>query len=175
VQASTPADVQRLATNAGYYNSSRRRKLTDDSKKGVLDAAFSSELSDTQRTEWQKEIGARKDYEQKVISASIVGELDRMCLLSEDQWTKLEPMLAARLKEYSQDFNQMFSSQEAWFLQSYYMLTPLAGIPEKEVRTILTDAQWKQWSSSNQFSNCTRYWENIESNHKSRVRSKATQ
>jgi len=67
----------------------------------------------------------------------------------------------------------MFSSPDStWFLQSYSMLTPIAGIPEKTMRSILTDGQWKQLNGSNSFNNAQRYWENIQTRHKQRLKEK---
>ncbi|MEO6567802.1 MAG: hypothetical protein ABIO94_03490, partial [Opitutaceae bacterium] len=90
-----------------------------------------------------------------------------------EQWSKLRPLLIEELEEYGPEFDQMFSPGSTfWFLQSHYVLTPVAGIPEKEMKQILSGEQWKQLTSAQQFSNAQNYWQNIASNHKRRVKAR---
>lgn len=173
MQGATPADFQQRAENVGYSSARRRGSGSDKDRKGVWEATVAAELTDAQRAAWQKEIDARKAHEQKTIVASLIAGLDQICRLTEDQWGAFDPVLTGKLTDYGPEFDQMFSNREnAWFLQSYYMLTPVAGIEEKELRKILTDEQWKQLNSTHYFSNAMSYWQNIERNQKQRVKEK---
>ncbi len=171
LEDATPADFRQRAANVTQFASAQQlRAQSGSAAKGIWEAAVAAELTGAQRAAWQKEIDARKAYEQQTIVANLVEEFDRLCMLTDEQWGKLEPLLAERMKDYGPEFEQMFGNWETpWFLQNYCLLTPVAGIPEKEMRKILTDEQWKHWTFTSQFGNGSRYWGNIESNHKQRI------
>jgi hypothetical protein len=171
MENATPADFQQRTSNLDYDAGRRRRMRSDKNAKGVWEKTVAAELTEAQRAAWQKEVDARKAYERQMIVASVLAGLDELCVLTEDQWIKLDPVLVKQLEDYGPDFDQMFSDRNTvWFLQSYYVLTPLAGIPEQDLRKIISDEQWKQLTSAQQFSNARSYWQNIESNHKQRAK-----
>ena len=58
-----------------------------------------------------------------------------------------------------------------WYLQTYSSLLPMAGVPEKEMKTILSKAQWDRWAGED-LGNAMNYWDSIENNHKNRVQQK---
>ena len=173
LQGATPADFQQRLANVGFNlaNQNQRRLGAKGGPKGLWEKTVATELSEAQREAWTKETEAREADEQRTIVVTLLGELDRICLLTDEQRGQFEPLLTAHMKEYGPDFAIAFSYQSSgWFLMGYYMLTPVAGLGEKEVRKIVTDGQWKQLSGSQQYSNGVRYWENIETSHKQRVK-----
>ena len=173
LQGATPADFQQRLQNIGLNSVYRRRPSTSAGKDGIWEKTVVAELTEAQRAAWKKETDARDADEQRTVFVTILGEIDRTCLLTEEQRGKFEPLLTAHLQEYDPELRGMFpQGNNGWFLMGYYMLTPVAGIPEKELRTILSDAQWKALSGSQQFSNGAQYWDNIEQNHKRRVKEK---
>jgi hypothetical protein len=56
-----------------------------------------------------------------------------------------------------------------WFLQYYYAMVPVAGVPEKEMQGILTPQQWKLCKDRD-LPDAMQYWEGIENNHKNRLK-----
>ena len=171
LQGATPADFQQRLDNIGMNATSRRRPATSTGTDGIWEKTVAKELTEAQRAAWKKETEARDVDEQQTSFVTLVGEIDLLCVLTEEQRGKFEPLLSAHLKEYEPELRNMFAQgNNGWFLMGYYMLTPVAGMGEKELRKILTDGQWKALSGSQQFSNGARYWENIEQSHKQRVK-----
>ncbi|MEO8352184.1 MAG: hypothetical protein ABI680_10680, partial [Chthoniobacteraceae bacterium] len=170
----TPADVRQRLGNMGVSPNRRSRLGAAAEKKDLFDATVETELNDAQRAAWKKELEARETYRQRSVVRSLLSELDRLCFLTPEQLEKLEPIVSEQIEEYGPDMDQMFGYSDSlgWFMQPYYALTPVAGIPEKTMREIFADEQWKQWTASNQYNNGTNYWKNIESNHKRRVKAR---
>jgi hypothetical protein len=71
------------------------------------------------------------------------------------------------LTEYQPDIERYMSG--AWFLQYYYALVPVAGVPEKDIQAILPAAQWKLCKERD-LPDAMQYWEGIENNHKNRLK-----
>ena len=173
LQGATPAEFQQRLQNIGVNSVNRRRPSGGARKDGIWDKAVATELTEAQRAAWKMETDARDVDEQRTIFGTILGEIDRVCLLTGEQRGKFEPLLTAHLQEYEPELRNMLSQgYNGWFLGGYYRLTPVAGMPEKELRTILSDAQWKALSGSQQFTNGARYWEGIKQNHERRVKEK---
>jgi hypothetical protein len=49
------------------------------------------------------------------------------------------------------------------------MFLPVAGIPEKDFKAILTKDQWDRWTRSSEFSNVSNFWTMVDRNHQARV------
>ena len=103
LQGATPADFQQRIENIGLNSMNRRRPAAVAEKDGIWEKTVAAELTDAQRAAWKKETDARDADEQETVVAVLLGELDRLCLLTEEQRGKFEPMLAAHLKEYGPD------------------------------------------------------------------------
>jgi hypothetical protein len=71
------------------------------------------------------------------------------------------------LAEYQPDLERYMSTN--WFLQYYYAMVPVAGVPEKEMQGILTPQQWKLYKDRD-LPDAVQYWEGIENNHKNRLK-----
>jgi hypothetical protein len=136
----------------------------------ILDAAIKAELGDEQQSAWKAEVNARADYHNEAVAALIMAQFDRKVLLTSEQFEKLAPKVTEVVKNYGPDMRQMFSSSERWYLQYYTMFMPLAGVPEKDLKDVLSKEQWDGWSGCNEFSNVVSYWVNIKRNHDNRIK-----
>jgi hypothetical protein len=170
LREATPATIkQRLASVQDYYF---QRGGVSAQSQPVWDATVKNELTTEQRSAWQKEVDERAAYRAKAIVAAILAEFDRRNTLTVEQWTKLEPVIAQVLKEYGPDIGNMFSyaNSSPWYLQQHTMLMVFAGVPENELKPILSTEQWDQWTRSDVFTNSKSYWENVQANHAQRVK-----
>ncbi len=171
VRDGTPQTVVQRLVAMDNYNPQRGRVIEP---KGLWLKAVRTELNDTQRAAWDKEIEARNAFREKAIIAAVMSEFDRSNTLTAAQWATLEPMVAGIIKEYSPEIGSMFSPSNSipWHLQYYTTLIPFVGIPENDLKTVLRKEQWERWIGSSEYSNCKNYWENIQSNHAQRVKTK---
>jgi hypothetical protein len=172
VRDGTPQTIIQRLVAMENYNPQRGRLIGEP--KGLWLKTVRSELNDTQRAAWDKEIETRNAFREKAIIAAVMSEFDRNNTLTAAQWATIEPMIAGIIKEYSPEIGSMFSPSNSipWHLQYYTTLIPFVGIPENELKTVLRKEQWERWIGSSEYSNCKNYWENIQSNHAQRVKTK---
>jgi hypothetical protein len=147
---------------------------SSDGKSALWDQAVSAELSPEVRALWEKELNARVAFREVAIAALITVEFERKHALTSAQLAKLQPQVAQILKDYRDDFDGYFSSSDSsrWYLQTYSMFMPIAGIPEGELKATLSKEQWESWTTSNEYSNATQYWQNVKENHERRQKAK---
>ena len=169
VRDATPENVkQRLAGMENYtYGHSGSTASTP-----VWEKTMKSEMTDAARAAWKKELDARTAYHDAAITALLMVEFERKIPLRSEQRAKLEPIIAAKMKEYAPDIGMMFSSSYSWFLQSYTMFLPFAAVPEKELKEILGKDAWERWVQSPENGNLSSYWENVQNNHERRTKEK---
>ena len=170
IQGATPQNIkQRLLSMESYYY--ERNNTQTGSSQSVWKKTVAAQLNEERRAAWQKEVDARKDFFWRVVASAVLAEFDRRNVLTTDQWNKLEPILMKLVKDYSEDIENYFSGgySTPWYLQTYSTLLPFAGVPEKELKAILSKPQWDRWSGED-LGNAMNYWESIEGNHKSRVK-----
>jgi hypothetical protein len=167
----TPANVKQRIAGMGFSSSRRNTTRTDP---GYWEAAVKAELNEAQLAAWKKEVAARAEYRDKAIASLILAEFDRRVALTAAQWDQLAPRVSAMLTEYAPDIASMFSFSGGytWYLASHSMFLPIAAVPEKELKELLTGAQWERWSTGGEFGNVKSYWENIQRIHTNRVREK---
>ena len=167
----TPQNIkQRLESMEDYQFYQNRDEPPE--KQGYWKKAVDSELTEPQRASWQKEVDARTTFRDHAIAAMIMAEFDRKNSLTAAQWTKLEELVTKFLSDYSTDISSMFSSGNStpWYMESYAMFLPFAGIPEGTLKPILEKEQWDHWTGSNEFANVNNYWENVRQNHEQRLK-----
>lgn len=86
-----------------------------------------------------------------------------------DQWPDLHAAVLASLAEYGPDFEAaMGRSNVAWYLRNPGIIMPLAGIPEDQLRGILTERQYRRWRDQVGTST-TGFWSRVESSHRQRT------
>lgn len=171
LQDATAENIKQRLASMGVY--STQRSIVSGSPEAPLwDKTVKSELTEPQQAAWKKELDARVAYRNKAIVAIIMTEFDRKVSLTAEQWTKLEPIIAGKVKDYAPDIESMFSSSYpySWFLQSYTLFIPIAAIPEVDLKAILSKEQWDGWTGSPEMENTNNYWENVQSRHEQRVK-----
>ena len=45
----------------------------------------------------------------------------------------------------------------------------VAGVPDADLKAILTPDQWDRWTKSNEYSNASNMWQNVQQFHKQRI------
>lgn len=134
----------------------------------LWDNAVKAALSPDQAKAWKQEVDGRSAYEQKAIGGMIVWAFSQRVGLSPDQTAKLQPMVTKILADYSEDIGNFFSNGGVWYLQSFEMYLPICGIPDKELKGVLSEEQMDRWNRCDEHSNASMYWTAIAQNHKAR-------
>jgi hypothetical protein len=165
VQTATPQNI--LQALAGPEPVSFGRNEGGPQDMDLWKDALKQALSGEQLEKLEKTAQARRDHRLKAMAAMSVSELDRRRRLTSEQCAKLEPLVRKVLTEYQPDIERYMSG--AWFLQYYYALVPVAGVPEKDIQAILPAAQWKLCKERD-LPDAMQYWEGIENNHKNRLK-----
>ncbi len=89
--------------------------------------------------------------------------------MAPSQWPDLHAAVLASLAEYGPDFEAaMGRSNVAWYLRNPGIIMPLAGIPEDQLRAILTERQYRRWRDQVGTST-TGFWSRVESSHRQRT------
>ena len=167
VQTATPQNVLQALAGTERVNFSRRGDEHLPENMEVWTSALQKKLNDDQRQALAKMAQERDDFRVKAMAAMTVAELDRRRRLNGEQCAKLEPVLKKVLADYRPDIERYMSTN--WFLQYYYALVPVAGVPEKQLEAVLTPEQWKNFKDRD-LPDAMQYWEGIESNHKNRLK-----
>jgi hypothetical protein len=63
---------------------------------------------------------------------------------------------------------------QAWHLQYYYSLLPLAGVKEDDLKKVFTERQWKLVQERD-LPDSRQYWEGIENYHRRRLKGEDTE
>ena len=133
----------------------------------VWKEALSTTLNEAQQKQLKQVVDARRDYRLKAMAAMSTSELDRRRRLTAVQCVRIEAVIQKVLAEYLPDIERYMSQQ--WFLQYYYALVPMGGVPDKEMQAILTPEQWKLCKDRD-LPDAMQYWEGIKQNHEQRVK-----
>ncbi|MCB1207772.1 MAG: hypothetical protein KDK97_00530 [Verrucomicrobiales bacterium] len=160
VQGARPQDIQKRLMSMGSYYGDRNLTPVDQT---LWKSAIDHGLTEAQRAAWKVETDAREGYQGDAIVGLVVSEAERRLRLGPDQTKQLQPKVSAIIKEYGPDIARYFSSP--WYLQSYSVLIPLAGVPEAEMKTVLQEGQLDVWKER-EFNRINSYWSNIEQNRK---------
>jgi len=160
VQGARPHDIQKRLMSMGSYYGDRNLTPMDQALwKSAIDHGLTAE----QRAAWKVETDAREVYHGDAIVGLVVSEAERRLRLGPDQTKQLQPKVSAIVKDYGADIGRYFSSP--WYLQSYSVLIPLAGVPEAEMKAVLQPGQLEVWKER-EFNRINSYWSNIEQNRK---------
>jgi hypothetical protein len=167
VQSATPKNLLQLLTGTERVSFNRNNGDSGPQSTEVWQTALKAALTPAQLKQLETAAQARQDFRLRAMAAMTVAELDRRRRLSAEQCAKLEPHVKKVLVEYQPDLERYMST--SWFLQYYYALVPVAGVPEKEMQEILTQPQWKLCKDRD-LPDAMQYWEGIENNHKNRLK-----
>jgi hypothetical protein len=160
---------QRLANMQDYR---LQRGGNQPERLPIWEETVKAELTPEQKKAWDAEVSQRNDYRDKAIANAVLEAFAEKVHATSDQIDKVRALLVKVMTEYSPEINNMFSNSNTWYLQRYYMFLPFAGIPEGEMKSILSKEQMETWMGCNEFSNATSYWENIKRTHEQRTKPK---
>ena len=166
VQSATPKNILQLLTGTVRVSFGRGNGDTPQATE-VWQTALKDMLTPAQSKQLEAVAQARRGFRLRAMAGMTVAELDRRRRLSNEQCAKLEPQVQKVLAEYQPDLERYMSTN--WFLQYYYAMVPVAGVPEKEMQGILTPQQWKLYKDRD-LPDAVQYWEGIENNHKNRLK-----
>jgi hypothetical protein len=163
----TPDTVRERLANIQDYQFSQNNGQSGGSGESIWEKTLNSVATPGQADAWKKEKEARAAFQDKAIASTIVASFDERIGISSEQWAKLEPLVMQIQKDYSEDLGRYYQAAEgtAWYLQTYTMFLPVVGIPEKDMKALLTEDQWDRWSGSNLFMNASMNWQNIQQMH----------
>jgi hypothetical protein len=143
-----------------------RYSVDPPEKHPVWSQALRAALTEEQLKAYDNVQAERMAYRERAIVNMVLAQLDSTLRLSGEQGDKLEPLLAASVKEYWQDYERNFSGS-SYAIYPYYLPVLLSGIPKDDREAILTQEQVKQYDSEGN----TRYsgwWESMKRNHDQR-------
>jgi hypothetical protein len=166
VQSATPKNILQLLAGTARVSFGRGNSDTPQATE-VWQTALKEMLTPAQSKQLEAVAQARQGFRLRAMAGMTVAELDRRRRLSSKQCAKLEPQVQKVLAEYQPDLERYMSTN--WFLQYYYAMVPVAGVPEKEMQGILTPQQWKLCKDRD-LPDAMQYWEGIENNHKNRLK-----
>ena len=161
-------DLRERIANMGNLGENVNRDKNPQEQPLWLDA-IKAVLTTEQNETWQKELEARSAYRERATAALALSELDRRRRLTSEQVSRLEPIVVQIVKDYAPDITRYLSND--WQLRSYYLLVPLTGIAEADMKSILTPAQWKLVQERD-LAQIHSYWEGIKNYHDQRVKEK---
>lgn len=164
VERATPGTVKATLANLARssYNVQGKGPQTQDRWRETVTAL----LSESEQIAWKKVLDARKAYRTATMATMSVNELDRRRRLTPEQVQKVHQLVSAVLDDYLPDIERYMN--HTWHLQYYYALLPLAGVKEADLKSTLTDRQWKLVQERD-LADALQYWEGIESYHKQRT------
>jgi hypothetical protein len=166
IQGATPQGIRQRLEGMGNVTFGRRQPAEAFHPwQPTLDQV----LDVTQREAWERQMDERHSYMEAAMGRFIVAEFDRRYRLTKTQHQRLAPMIESLLREYLPDIEREFSYyRDTWHLQGYYVLTPLAGIPEKELKEILNKEQWAQLQERD-LPNANSRWNDVKQYHERRM------
>jgi len=165
VQTATAKNILQALAGTERVNFSRNEGEAQEV--AVWKEALSTTLNEAQQKQLKQVVDARRDYRLKAMAAMSTSELDRRRRLTAVQCVRIEAVIQKVLAEYLPDIERYMSQQ--WFLQYYYALVPMGGVPDKEMQTILTPEQWKLCKDRD-LPDAMQYWEGIKQNHEQRIK-----
>jgi hypothetical protein len=136
-------------------------------QKSLWDKTVKALLTKDQIKAWKQETDARTDYRRAAVAAYVVSSFDQFYAMTADQWTKLQSLVDKVIAEYGTDLQlDQDLSANGGFLSNNMVMVPIAGIPDGDLKALLSDEQWRAWRASYTCSNAMQNWNQIESMHK---------
>ena len=71
------------------------------------------------------------------------------------------------MSDYSQGITQVFSNMNGtpWYLGGPYILIPLVGVDDPQLKAVLTKDQMDLWTGSQEFANANSLWQVVKQMH----------
>jgi hypothetical protein len=164
-----PQSIDLLLRGIGRVNFGRQVSAEETAPWKTVTARL---LSEPELAAWQKEVSSRSAYRAKATVALILTQFDNSARITGEQYDKLSTLAHESLSQYGPDIERYFGNRDPdspWELNSYYNLIVLEGIPEKTLREILTESQWKTWETEFR-GRISGYWDTIKRYHEERIK-----
>ncbi len=163
-RGANPRTIHQQLAGVGRYG----RRMEDPLEKPVWKRTIETLLAPEQREQWQAASDARNRHRQQAIAGTITAFFETRLGLGAEQTRRFREKIDRSLETYGPDIAQVFTSYSSpWYLQYYSIGMPLMGIPEEELKALLSKEQFETWET--QFrGNAANYWDNIESYHRQR-------
>lgn len=137
----------------------------------IWKTAYNSELSESQRQTLTDITRQRQEELAKMVSALTTWIFERHTALRPNQIPPVRELVAKAVLEYLPDLEQTYGSEDSespWYNHLHSVVLPLFGVPETDLKRILTPSQWERWSKSELHNSFGGNWTNLKSLHESR-------
>ncbi|MCB1063412.1 MAG: hypothetical protein KDN20_10895 [Verrucomicrobiae bacterium] len=166
IKGANPRTIHQILSGVGNYNNGREKPL----ETGIWKRSLSLLLDESQTQAWQTATENRETMRRNAIASMVSVYFEGRLGLDEKQGTALRAKLTTAVQTYGPDIESYFTSWSSpWYLQYYSIGLPLMGIPEKELKELLSKDQFTIWEQQFQ-GNAANYWDSIESRHKQRTK-----
>jgi hypothetical protein len=133
---------------------------------GLWRQALERVLDPGQRKQWEAATAAREAEMRKTQLLLVLSELDQQLALTAAQTAFFEEHLKRILVEYAWDLDA-YNGARRWHLHAYSLLTPVMGVPEDEMKKVLSAAQMELWLEK-AASQVRHYWDGVKRKHEAR-------
>ncbi len=169
VKAANPRTIDQMLASIGNYNSGNRDAPLETA---IWKRSLGRLLDEAQAATWKQASDARIQRRRDAVAAMVTVFFEGRLGLNGDQLPGFREKLRASLETYGPDIERYFTSWNSpWYLQYYSIGLPVMGIPEKELKAMLSREQFQIWEQQFQ-GNAANYWENIERYHEQRKEEK---
>ena len=135
--------------------------------------SLSRVLTEAQKKRWRETREAREAALRECQVMLVLSELDQQLALTPEQAAFFEKRLRGIIHEYAEDLDD-YNGARRWHLHAYSMLTPVAGVPEEELKKQLTPPQLELWQEKAS-SQVKHYWDGVKRKHDARLRQEEEQ
>jgi len=166
-QGATPEGIRQRLKNLGGYSFQIGREGAT-----LVEETLGEWTDEAQRevvARYQDEVKRRRD---EAISLVALARLQKALGLTRAQRERLGEALVGVMATYGPDIETNFRSwgeRMPWFLQSYYLMLPGAGVGEEVLKALLNERQREVWDEA-VTERGGHYWSQILEYHDARVR-----
>lgn len=130
--------------------------------------SLSRVLTEAQKQRWRETRREREVALRECQVMLVLSELDQQLALTPGQAAFFDKRLREIIGGYAEDLDE-YNGARRWHLHAYSMLTPVAGVPEEEMKKQLTKAQFELWEAK-AASQVKHYWDGVKRKHDARLR-----
>ncbi|NNE91013.1 MAG: hypothetical protein HKN23_05150 [Verrucomicrobiales bacterium] len=134
----------------------------------IWTAAIDHVLTEEQRKKWDVVQKERKNFENDVIKQRLLTQAEVTLHLTSEQIQEMGEIFEKMLVEYAPDLERSYTSSTPWYYNSYYSLSFVEGIPEKQRKELLSERQFELWEKKHS-PRMKSYWSRIENYHNERT------
>lgn len=145
MQGATPQNArQRLAGIGGYsfYSNADRKTMLDERVDELLNREQKEKLQNFQEQ--------TKQRRHQAVLSLLLARVDEALGLTAEQHARLMEKLTGVMEQYAPDIDAYFASwgeRTPWFLRSYNLTTPAAGLEGKHLKAVLNERQMQKWDT----------------------------